>query len=465
MTSRRPVLAVFFVAQALYLATAGGWPWRAPDEFETYFQTQSLVEHGTLAVDEPELGGAFFGVVGNDGKRYAPYGPAVAFVAAPYYFLARLRTDDLHARAGLTTLAAATAGALAVAGFFRAARKKTKESHALALAGALAVSVLWPYSKSFFSEAFSAAALIWAYVFIAEKRIAWASALLGLACLFKATNAVFALPLALAFKERKWLVLGVVAAGLVHIQWNTHRFGTPFELGYNWNETLQPDPRHPLSPVKALPFGGSLIRGIFILVASPGKSIFVWAPCLILALPHMKKEPAVALTGAVGLLVFAKYMFPEGGYCHGPRHLVPIVPLLLLPAAHASSRKGLVPLLLLGLAMNGLAASTSYLEDQFMGEDLSRQVYYLVDHGVEPGLPFNVYRLGYLPQVSLVETLLARHAGPGVGPDFFFRHFAGPVGLLPLFLAIVSLAAAGLASGKPLLRKENAAILPSGSPP
>src|SRR5207245_101541 len=161
----------------------------------------------------------------------------------PYHVVARALTTDPLARAGLTALAAATAGALAVAGFFRAASARTKKEDALLLALALGTSVLWPYSKCLFSESFSAAALIWAWV-------------------------------------------------------------------------------------------------------------FVWPPCLLLALPRMKQDREIAVTGAIGLLVFAKYMFPEGGYCHGPRHLVPIVPLLLLPAARGFSRRALIATVILGGSMN-----------------------------------------------------------------------------------------------------------------
>src|SRR5581483_6419116 len=161
----RATLAVFLIAQALYLATASGWPWRAPDEFEVYFQTESLVERGSLAV--PQLDGRkeFFGRYGGPDRRtpYAPYGPGVAFLVAPFHVAARALTTEPYARAGLTSLASATAGALAVAGFFRAALRRAKLADALLLSAALATSVLWPYSKCLFSEAFSAAAFAWAF--------------------------------------------------------------------------------------------------------------------------------------------------------------------------------------------------------------------------------------------------------------------------------------------------------------
>ncbi len=250
----------------------------------------------------------------------------------------------------------------------------------------------------------------------------------------------------------------MVAAGLVHMQWNSHRFEDWKDFGYNWKEKIpRGEPR---------PFGGSPLRGLAVLLASPGKSIFVWAPCLLVAIPHLKKERAIATVGLAGLAIFSVYMYPEGGYCHGPRHVVPIVPLLLLPAAHGYARRVLVPLAIAGALMNGLAASTSYLEDQALGTDTAhpREVYYTIDETVPEGLPQNVYRLGYLPQLSLPETLAASPGTPGTGLDLFCHHATGWVRFLPLGLALVSLALGLVTLRTPLLSRENAAILPARDP-
>ncbi|HZV00178.1 MAG TPA: hypothetical protein VFF73_25900 [Planctomycetota bacterium] len=451
-------LAVFLAAQALYFATASGWVWRAPDEFEVYFQTRNLVENRSLSVSVPELEKkpeTFFGRRGKDGKTlYAPYGPLVAVLAVPHHLLARLVTTEPLALAGLTSLASATAGALAVAGFYRAARKRAKdERDALLLAGALAVSVLWAYAHSFFSESFSAAALVWALVFHDEKRDLPCALLLGVACLIKATNVFFALPFALASDRRYRLVLGVVAAGLIHMQWNTHRFGSPFQFGYDWKEMIPAGEPRPFSAAYGL-------HGALALLASPGKSIFVWAPCLLLALPHLRKERVALAAAATGVVAFSFYMYPEGGYCHGPRHLVPIVPLVLVAAAHGFSRRALAVLVAIGLVSVVLAVSVSYLEDQALGDPATHFVYYTLDDVAPAGEPRNVYRLAYLPQISLVRTLLGSPATPGLGLDLFCHHVRRKVGLVPIALGALSLALAWLASRKTLLRTENAAILP-----
>ena len=121
----RGTLAVFLLAHALYLGTASGWPFKAPDEFEVYFQSESLVDRGELAVGQLEGKAAFFGKRSTtNGKLYAPYGPLVAFCVVPWHIFARAVTGehDPIARAGLTWLAGATAGALAAAGLARRLR-------------------------------------------------------------------------------------------------------------------------------------------------------------------------------------------------------------------------------------------------------------------------------------------------------------------------------------------------------
>src|SRR5690349_104356 len=149
MSSRRRTILLFVLFQALYALTSSGNVFRTPDEFETYFQTEHVVDAGdlsvpqTLAIKQPVIvegrvvgsQSMFFGEIGRDGRPYAPYGPLVALLALPHHLagrtLARLGGVPraplpdgvawLVVVGGFTMLATATAGALAVAGFHEAA--------------------------------------------------------------------------------------------------------------------------------------------------------------------------------------------------------------------------------------------------------------------------------------------------------------------------------------------------------
>src|SRR5262245_60702323 len=193
---RRTTLLLFLFFQSLYALTSSGNVFRVPDEFEVYFQAEHLVDAGdlsvpqTLAIRQPVIEDGkvvgtqsmFFGTVGIDGRPYAPYGPLAAVLAIPHHLLGRAMAGIagvergqlpagmawLFVVGGITMLATATAAALAVAGFHRAlVALATPEREALVLSCLLgSAPALWAYGISFFSEAWQAAAFVWAAAFL-----------------------------------------------------------------------------------------------------------------------------------------------------------------------------------------------------------------------------------------------------------------------------------------------------------
>ena len=482
---RSRAIWVFLLFQALYGLTSSGNVFRVPDEFETYFQTEHLVDAGNLSVpqtlaikqrkirDGRVIGqeAVFFGTFGWDGKPYAPYGPLIAILAVPHHLAGRAIAGLagvpriplpggiawLMVVGGVTMVASATAAALAVAGFYRAARSLgASDREALALSLLLGgATVLWNYGTSFFSEAFTAAAFIWAAVFLieatdarleaaAKRAVAVASILIFLAGLTKITALVFAPAFVIAalaeprvsaparVKTAAALTAAIVMAVAVHAAWNVTRFGDPFNIGYDWSETI------PQLPARAFLLS-DIPRGLAVLLASPGKSLVLWAPPLVLAafgLPafwrlHRGAAAGVITAAVVGLLVFAAYLFPDGGYSHGPRNLVPIVPLALLPGVEACAttrRRGLaVACGIAGLAIALTATSVSYLDDQNIGADLGRGARANYYERIEPapGRPFNRYRLGYIPfAATFGDSGWWNAPVVGQGPDYFPLHLA-----------------------------------------
>lgn len=502
MSSARRTLLLFAVFQALYALTSSGNVFRAPDEFEVYFQAEHLVDAGdmsvpqTLAIRQPVIvdgrvvgsQSMFFGEIGRDGRPYAPYGPLAAVLAVPQHLLGRAIAAAarvpraplpggiawLMVVGGITMLATATAGALAVAGFHRAVHALGASTRTAVMLSVLlgAATVLWPYSASFFSEAWQAAAFIWAAALLFEaragfmalhaglkpcatslepstssvlSRIAIAAALIVVAGLTKMTSLVFAPAFVIAvameasLDRRRRLTIAAVLAGAigvaaaVHIAWNLYRFGRPLDFGYDWSETI------PRLPARAF-LAADIPRGLAVLLLSPGKSIFVWAPPVILGLIGFRRfwrRDRAAACGVLvatvsGLIFYAAYLFPEGGYSHGPRNLVPILPLMLLPAvcaADAIDPRRLRPIAIAcgvaGLAMALLATSVSYLEDQSLGGDLTtgaRTVYYERIHP-KPGRVWNRYRVDYVPFIATMRSPgWATAENLGQGPDYLPLH-------------------------------------------
>jgi len=468
--TRRRVAAAFWLFlffQGLYALTASGNTFRLPDEFEVYFQVERFVDAGELAVPQtlamrPPV---FFGKFGRDGKPYAPYGPLAALLTLPHHVAGRglawvtgVPREALPAGipwlflvAGVTSLATSTAAALAVAGFYRAAGALGADRRlalvlSLLLGGA---TCLWVYGTTLYSEAFVAAALVWAAACLLEarqshsreharQRVVVAALLLTIACLTKVTALVFTpgfvvgvlvdgrLPLRGRLQTAGLLAMAVAVALAFHLGWNLQRFGDPFDVGYNWAETV------PVGPPRAFAIE-DLPRGLVVLLLSPGKSLLVWASPLALAAVRLRRlwqedrglAAGLLTSTTIALVFYGSYLFPEGGYAHGPRHLVPLLPLLLLPAAHPAPRPPARASLVLcgaaGAAIALAAVSVSYLEDQALGAGTtspSTGYYELIDP--QPGRARNRYSLSYVPFVRALTTpnWASRHR-LGLGPDYF----------------------------------------------
>jgi hypothetical protein len=446
-TQRRVGLWIFLFFQALYALTSSGNAFRVPDEFEVYYQVEHLIDGGDLSIPQAVSRKLFFGRVGIDQKPYAPYGPLPAILAVPHHLLARgvawiarIPRDTLEwtfVVSGLTMLSTSTGAALAVAGFHRAALGLGASGGAALLLSMLlgGASVLWTYGTTFYSEAWQAAALVWAAVCLIQRRIAPASMLLAVCGLIKVTSLVFAPGFVVAVivdrsfsieaRARAAIALsaGIAAAVAIHVGWNLYRFGNPLEFGYNWAETI------PVLPAKAFLLG-ELPRGLVVLLLSPGKSILLWAPVLVLSVTRLRTCPrplliGVATSAICGLVFYGAYLFPEGGYSHGPRHLVPIVPLLLLPAAVPGRpwrRELVTACAALGMGIALLSVSVSFLQDQALGSDFQRVGYY---ERIDPaaGRPWNRYRMAYVPFMRAATSNdwpASRRVGAGL--DFFSLH-------------------------------------------
>ena len=480
MTTRaRTTLALFVFFQAFYALSSSGNAFRIPDEFELYFQTEHLFDAGdisvpqTLEIRQPVVVDGK--VVGNNrcssarSARMAsrtPVGPLAAVLALPHHAAGRALAGLLGIPrrppsqglawvmfvAGITMLTTATAAALAVAGFYRAViALGTPRQAALWLSLLLGgATVLWPYGTSFYTEAWQAATMIWAAALLLEARsaarpqvnIAIAAILLAVTGLTKVTSLVFAPGFVVAAladtsmtQRRRLQVAAALAAGIAvatagHLLWNGYRFGSMFDFGYDWSETI------PVMPPQTFRIT-DIPRGLVVLLATPGKSLFLWAPLLVLAalssgrMWRLDRGLAVGVAAAltIGLVFYAAYLFPEGGYAHGPRHSCrscrwrrcwpPDRPRIAGRAGAWMACGGL------GFAMALFAVTVSFLEDQALRRDARGQVvpgyYEVIDP--PPGRANNRYRLGHIPFVTAIDSPgWWQSPALGQGPNFFSRY-------------------------------------------
>jgi hypothetical protein len=344
----RVALLVFFVAA---FALVGRGTFFTSDEGGIFNTTLALLQGGTLAVGPGENIHP-----GADGRLYAcreilPTAAAVPFALGGMLLNALLQPPPPVAPYGGRLdgtnwpifLTVTLLGPLAVAvtllllrEFVLADGGSGGEALGLALAAGLATP-LAVYAKTIFPQVFESAFLmlaVWACLRWRQTGDLRAALAVGVACgLGLMTRAAF-LPLLgpvaayLAFarpgsfrtRAAALLMLAVpAAAGAAVTAWvNWLRWGSPLDFGYH-------------NPAET--FSTPALTGLYGLLASPGKGLFVYAPLLLLAAvfaPRLwRRGPAEVLlllgVTACYLGVYCRWYDWPGGLAWGPRFLVPLV--------------------------------------------------------------------------------------------------------------------------------------------
>lgn len=328
----------------IYVSTAGGGL-TSVDGVAAYEVTRNLLLHRSFATSTY-----------RDAARrsYSPFGIGQSLFNIPFYVAGRTARQWSGLRVGrqetieksAVSLGSAVAGAGTVwivylfawrlGGSLVGARRA-----ALALGFA---TLMWPYSKFGFNAPLTAWCLtagiysMWVGVRLDRRRmLAWAGVCLGCAFLTRHEMAVAALLAAAwtAFESRgdwrrlcerlTWLGLPVVAAFGFWLWYNFARFGNAFDAGYFGDA--------------ALSFSDPMRVGIPGLLFTPGRSLFLYTPLTIagvLALPGLAgrdRSTGALFAGVltVFLVLYGSLPYWDGLRSYGPRYLVPLLPLLIIP--------------------------------------------------------------------------------------------------------------------------------------
>jgi hypothetical protein len=287
-----------FVFFALLYSLTARADIQVTDEAAVLASGISLATQGDLSIDElawlQGRQGITVGDWGRDGHLYAKYFPGNILASSIAYKLFAARNDepflwkvppDLDrgrppidmagsgrgARAALRVNAIFGASALAM--LFLILRQQFELKTAIMAILAVGIGTDWWYqSRGFLSEV-GAGALLISSMYCATRGRAWHSSLaLGFSLWFRPTNIV-ALPVwAFSVWRRKravwWSVAGLVPGFLGLVLFNWLRFGSPVNFGYASEQ-----------------FNANMALGLFGLLLSPGRSIFVYSPVLLLAIP------------------------------------------------------------------------------------------------------------------------------------------------------------------------------------
>ncbi len=364
---------VFASALLLYVATTGG-SLSSSDAVVTFEVTRSLVERHTVALSANILG--LEANRGVDGRYYSQYGIGQSLYNVPFYLAGRAivrvtglrvgKEDSVLKAAVVMGSAVAAAGTVTMVFLLAWLMVGHVRASVIAAAACGVGSLLWPYARLGFNAPLAAWLLISAvtclYVGLQRDRlplIALGGALVGAGILTRHEFAIVAIPLAiwLAFDTKRvqrlvWFLPGVAAGIGTWMLYNDVRFGSPLRVGYSpWFST----------------------SGYVGLLFSPSGSLFLYSPTVVLGLIGLvwlsrRDTRAAWLLGAPALCLFLLYGSLDdwsGGRSYGPRYLVPVLPLLIVPIAYllAISSRGRRRALVLVIAASAVLQLPGVLVD------------------------------------------------------------------------------------------------------
>ncbi|HVZ74072.1 MAG TPA: hypothetical protein VHJ20_16950 [Polyangia bacterium] len=334
---------VFVVFGLIYAFTAKGYV-ETIDTIPSMATAESIVTAGRI--DVPQTA---YGTPGTNGRFYSRFGIGTSLVFVPPVILAHVAARVTHLKepdlAGFfISFINVASGLLLLYSFSRVLLHfGLRPASVLLFTVALGFGTLcWRYAGSDFTDELQAALLFLAFDGVIRgttRGNVLGSAALAFLILIKVAHVVFAPIFGLYIlavtdgsywkRARACLIfaLPIVAVLVIHLVLNFARYGNIFETGYGEHAHMFSLRNLPLS-VPAL-------------LISLDKGLLVFCPVLVLGLVgfpaflrrHRAAARFVLAVTVVGFLLDAMLGFWDGGWCWGPRYLVPIVPFLLLPAA------------------------------------------------------------------------------------------------------------------------------------
>jgi len=396
----------------LFLLTSSGRV-RTRDELDAELQAESLITQGSTAIPQA-ASFYFYGKYDLEGKPQPPYGAAHAAVLMPWYVAGRglaAILPGIHAGSkdvvsdAVVVASSATFSALGGALIFLILARLGISNRASMMAAfmvALATPV-FSYSSWLFSEPLTVALLLStvAVLFTGSGRTSISSPhailaglILGIALWVRPTHLI-AVPVILAailirdgergLRPVKAIVAIVALFGVAYLIRNQIYFGNFFDFGY---------PEASDGGKNMNSFDTPFLTGLYGFLLSPGKSIFLFAPPILLAIPGIWKlarldrglAVVAGLMPIVYLCFYSSYTQWEGGFCVGPRYLIPAIPLLCLglgPMLEDSRGwvRWVTPVLFVaGVSVQVITSATSYFEDQANGNYYDMKYNYLMEY-------------------------------------------------------------------------------------
>jgi hypothetical protein len=332
-----------------------------------------IAERGDPAIS-PTPEKRLYSKPGSDGRLYSKFGLGMSAAIIPIYAIGRtfawLSSSENGRRAAeiLTCFSNALIVAaippvflLTLVQLGSGIREAVVTSVLLAFCTTLAV-----YGRGLFNDALTGLCVLWSYRMCLLGRPVLSGGIAGVAIACRMEYGVILPALAIMSGKRRGLHFVIAAAVILAFLgvYNAVRFGSASDQG-----TLTADPLDT--------FSTPLLTGLAGLFASPGKGVLWYTPPLWLAIAGIasfwksKQRGSLLLIFMVlpAVILHAKWHSWMGGWSYGPRRMIALLPLLMLPAAGVAgtmmaSRKGRMGLAVIAVA--GFAAQFGGLTVNFM---------------------------------------------------------------------------------------------------
>ena len=404
-----PTLRIFTFFLTAFLLVSSGII-ASSDGVTIFNVTQAIVERGEIAVSGDNVG------PGVGGKLYSRYGIALSVAAIPLYFVGKLVSApipshyDLLILKGSVSLTNAIVSAFACLLLVKTGQQlaySLRTSVQLATAFAFSTFLVVYATKSFLTQPLESLCLVGAlYWLIADSQhprlsnLSWAGFFCGLGVLTKWAF-IINLPIFLGYllaisgagRRARGLVTFSAPVALfvaLALGYNYARFGSILKTGY-WTMAG---------------FTTPLLVGLYGLLLSPGKSLFLYAPIAALGVVAMRafskshKREMWLMLGlfTANLLLIAKISYWGGEGSWGPRYLTLVLPCLVLPigtllrTGSIAVRRTFLALTLVGLLVQFGGVSVYYgTYYRVIGEYPYRTVF---------SDPLFMYKIRYVPNYS-----------------------------------------------------------------
>lgn len=342
----RAIAFYIFIFFLIFYFISSSGHFYASDEEVMYFLTKSLATRGSIAIEEERWAG-ISSAIGREGKVYSISGIGQSLSAIPFYLAGTgiaLFFPENKERIlifSVSLLNQFITALICVLIYLILRKFKYSSIASFSTVSFYGISTIaWPYSKYFFNVILTSFFLLLAFSLLCNsykgpdfKKIILAGFALACSVLVRPETIILLPVFILYIYSRKdshrmravWWFSGPVAIGtLLVLYYNFIRFGNIFEIGYPQDAT----------------FSTPVLTGVYGLLFSSGKSIFLYSPVLILSLAllpefirrHKNEGILVILLFLFSLFFYARWFNWHGGRCWGPRFLVPSTAFLILPA-------------------------------------------------------------------------------------------------------------------------------------